>query len=76
MLRTVIIGLLALVALAGMLVLVALALGLALIAVPVVLLGAGWLARRQRPARRAQPAGAAVYEGEFRVLEETPDRSR
>lgn len=76
MLRTVVVWLLAALALAGMLVLAVLVLGFALIAVPVVLLAAGWLAHRQRPARRGRAAGPAVYEGEFQVLEEAPDRPR
>ena len=58
---------------AAVLALGALVLGLALVAAPVVLL-AGYLvarARNARPREKARPAGPSVYEGEFRVLDET-----
>lgn len=44
--------------------------GLALLAAPMVLLAARLLARA-RPSPRRRAAGGAVYEGEFRVLDET-----
>jgi hypothetical protein len=78
MLRNIVVWLLALVALAGVLLLAALALGLALLAAPVLLL-AGYLLLGKRGARPARPRrneGRAVYEGEFRVLDERADRPR
>lgn len=44
--------------------------GLALLAAPMVLLAARLLAR-VRPSRSRRAAAGAVYEGEFRVLDET-----
>lgn len=56
-------------ALAAVLVAGAVALGLALIAAPVVLLVGYLLASRRTTGRQEGPS---VYEGEFRVLDETP----
>jgi hypothetical protein len=59
---------------AGVLVVGAVALGFALIAGPVVLLAGYLLAGRRaiRPASEARRQAPSVYEGEFRVLDETP----
>ncbi|HEX7054483.1 MAG TPA: hypothetical protein VF211_11185 [Burkholderiales bacterium] len=62
-------------ALTAALILGALALGFVLIVAPIVLLVAGWLVRRKLAQHaRERPAGATVYEGEYRVLEERRER--
>ena len=58
--------------LAAALILGVLAVGFVLIVAPIVLLAVGWIARSKlrRYERERRPA-TTVYEGEFRVLEET-----
>jgi hypothetical protein len=72
MLRAVVFSLLAGVVLASALVIGVVALGVFLLVAPVALVVVGWLARHKLRRRAGErPAGPAVYEGEFRVLEET-----
>jgi hypothetical protein len=56
----------------GVLVLGAIVLGLALLAVPVLLLAGTLVGGKRGPARPRPGEDPAVYEGEFRVLDEKP----
>ena len=72
MVRALALSLVAGLVLAAALVAGVLALGFVLIVAPIVLLAVGWVARSKlrRYERERRPA-TTVYEGEFRVLEET-----
>jgi membrane protein implicated in regulation of membrane protease activity len=72
MLRTVVLRLFVGVALVAALAITAVVLGFALLIVPLAMFAVAWFARHKlRRQRRGEPA---VYEGEFQVLEEIPDR--
>lgn len=73
MLRALVVWLLAGCALIAMLALGVVALGFALLVGPIVLLALAWVAGgklKRYERERSRGSGSAVYEGEFRVLEE------